>query len=983
MELIHLLETHYGLTFTEFGSRYRCNEHDGLIVFKDSSKAYDYSLNFTTKNDLNQIFDVSDIQRKLVYLYANITDSVTHFQPKAPKYIKEVAKSVINPTIPIIPKWLKKDVGFNFDVVSFLQNKIGGQYLDSTIVNPIIDKHIKATFAPCQRYGLIRYQYNTQAEYIKLKAINTTPQNKYKKYYQEGNFKNYIFGDFNHNPKDEAVFLCGGEDDTLALLAHGFNAVCGSSETSNINHIISKAKRLNKRIICAYDNDITGQTQAQKLKEQYNIKTLEFGIYKNYCKDICDVVGFLANENLATAKQRFTYWIKYNSLELSTIDHHPKQYKNRTAFAKSTRFINVKQYASEAIEELKSLIHFTGQYKALNAPAGTGKTYAMQMLMNDNFLKIIGCKKVVFSVPTTTIAAQTKKDIDKHLGINTPIISSDDKNTFEDKQNAKDAKFVVSVYDSTIDNKINDLKDAFLIIDEAHFLVSEQYRLKALIMLQSKAKECRKVLFLSATHSLNYLRLRNVDTLTIKPQVKNKLRLYVYTYSDSSKAEIVNLAELIAKDYDSTMFVLNDKNYLKSSYFRDNVFNADDKKSEQYKTLINDGIAPPFFAATELLKAGASIKSEVQSIILANVKDTSDIIQFCNRPRLQPDGTNETIDVHLIVKAEKTPHTPNLSYLWKLVSDSKDELKMYVEDDTQTHEENKLFLSSEAESKIKILNVLAYYKSAIKLSTKRLIDTIIKIDDRFELVELEDMDGDSDRAQQIKEDAKELKSKQDASFIKLQELANKSTNHANKILLSLCTDGSQIDKLIKANHLNTTSICTFDTKENLEAFRQQHKECFEHSRKMQERLDIALEFTKLNMDKTNLAQKILTSNPTELNRYKKLLKYKENEQRYKAKDNRLNQQNTALYEAQKQAIKTLKRYKTDKRPITKERLEKIIVQGIKSECKKKGFTSFTGYKKKDAIDFLHTFFDAELIRERKGKNWKVSYLIKKYKVTGL
>jgi len=676
MELVHLLKTHYGLNFAEYVKHYKCKEHDGLIVFKDTNKAFDFSLNFTKLYNLNQIFDARDIIKLQEYSSTNIGELANSY-----KYLHKVTKNKQQKTQSKypkkpqkLPKWLKKDVGFNACIVSFMQKKIGGNYLDSTIINPILDKYIVATFKPCKD-GYIRLQYKTPKHCIKLKSINAEKENKY---YQKGSFKDYIFGDFNNNSDDDIVFLCGGEDDTLAMLAHGFNAVCGYSEIANIDHIISEAKKLNKRIICAYDNDDTGKEQARKIKEQYKIQTFNFGIYRDYVNDICDLVDFLANNYLATAKQRFIYLVKYNTLELRTLDHHPPTAKIRTSYPIQTKQISVKQYASEAIEEIKSFIHYTGQYKALNAPAGTGKTYAIQNLMNDDFLKIIGCKKVVFAVPTTTIAAQTKKDIDKYLKINTPILSSDDKNTFEDKQNAKDAKFVVSVYDSTTERKINDLQDAFLIIDEAHFLISEQYRLNALVMLQGKAKQCRKVLFLSATHNLNYLRLMRVDVLTINPKRKNKLRLHVLTYSDSNKADIVHYAEIISKKYDSTMFVLNDKNYLKSSHFRDNVISAEDKQSERYKQLVNNGIAPEKFGCTELLKAGASIKSEVQSIILSNVKDTSDIIQFCNRPRMQPNGINSVIDVYLIVKIEKTPHKPNLGVLWQLLRDSNNELKIYT-----------------------------------------------------------------------------------------------------------------------------------------------------------------------------------------------------------------------------------------------------------------------------------------------------------------
>ncbi len=95
-----------------------------------------------------------------------------------------------------------------------------------------------------------------QNELIKLYRPFTS---QYRFIYGGKASENYCFGLEQLPPKGDILFITGGEKDVLSLSAHGFNAICFNSETSNIPEgIIKTLAFMFKHIVILYDMDSTG-----------------------------------------------------------------------------------------------------------------------------------------------------------------------------------------------------------------------------------------------------------------------------------------------------------------------------------------------------------------------------------------------------------------------------------------------------------------------------------------------------------------------------------------------------------------------------------------------------------------------------------------------------------------------------------------------------------------------------------------------------
>lgn len=86
---------------------------------------------------------------------------------------------------------------------------------------------------------------------------------------------NYCFGLEQLPAKGDTIYITGGEKDVMSLAAHGFNAICFNSETSNIpKDIIHKLSYRFKHIVLLYDADKTGQESSLKHQQQF----VEYGV---------------------------------------------------------------------------------------------------------------------------------------------------------------------------------------------------------------------------------------------------------------------------------------------------------------------------------------------------------------------------------------------------------------------------------------------------------------------------------------------------------------------------------------------------------------------------------------------------------------------------------------------------------------------------------------------------------------------------------
>ncbi|MBL6452675.1 MAG: AAA family ATPase [Porphyromonas sp.] len=103
----------------------------------------------------------------------------------------------------------------------------------------------------------------------------------------------YCFGLDQLPAKGDVIFITGGEKDVLSLSAHGFNAICFNSETSQIPKKIVEGLTLRfKHVVLLYDVDETGirEVARQKLElQEYKIYSLRLPLVgSKYEKDISD-----------------------------------------------------------------------------------------------------------------------------------------------------------------------------------------------------------------------------------------------------------------------------------------------------------------------------------------------------------------------------------------------------------------------------------------------------------------------------------------------------------------------------------------------------------------------------------------------------------------------------------------------------------------------------------------------------------------------
>ena len=111
----------------------------------------------------------------------------------------------------------------------------------------------------------------------------------------------YIFGMEQLPPRDNIVFITGGEKDVMSLAAHGFNAITFNSETAKVpKTILESLKRRFKHIVLLYDMDETGV----KYSRDIQMANAELGLLRmelplSGAKDSKDVSDFFAGGGTA------------------------------------------------------------------------------------------------------------------------------------------------------------------------------------------------------------------------------------------------------------------------------------------------------------------------------------------------------------------------------------------------------------------------------------------------------------------------------------------------------------------------------------------------------------------------------------------------------------------------------------------------------------------------------------------------------------
>ena len=122
------------------------------------------------------------------------------------------------------------------------------------------------------------------------------PFSKPRFLYASSSGSDYIFGMEQLPPRDNIVFITGGEKDVMSLAAHGFNAITFNSETARVpKTILESLKRRFKHIVLLYDMDETGVKHSREIQmANAELGLLRMELPLSGAKDSKDVSDFFA-----------------------------------------------------------------------------------------------------------------------------------------------------------------------------------------------------------------------------------------------------------------------------------------------------------------------------------------------------------------------------------------------------------------------------------------------------------------------------------------------------------------------------------------------------------------------------------------------------------------------------------------------------------------------------------------------------------------
>ena len=144
------------------------------------------------------------------------------------------------------------------------------------------------------------------------------PFSKPRFLYASSSGSDYIFGMEQLPPRDNIVFITGGEKDVMSLAAHGFNAITFNSETARVpKTILESLKRRFKHIVLLYDMDETGVKYSREVQmTNADLGLLRMELPLSGAKDSKDVSDFFAGGGTAE---------EINSLFMSIIKEKHEQ----------------------------------------------------------------------------------------------------------------------------------------------------------------------------------------------------------------------------------------------------------------------------------------------------------------------------------------------------------------------------------------------------------------------------------------------------------------------------------------------------------------------------------------------------------------------------------------------------------------------------------------------------------------------------------
>lgn len=347
-------------------------------------------------------------------------------------------------------------------------------------------------------------------------------------------------------------------------------------------------------------------------------------VYKFMCSALRS--GFGMNEILDFVNLNYV---------VNPFDAH-RQVKNAinflSNFSNSTKnTISVKNQEEFKIEYAKILNSFqnsTNEKIAISAPTGLGKTFGI----------VNNLKRFILAVPTIAIAKQT--------GESYKIGAICGKNNKEDLDEISfwqsgEVEGIVCTYDQLYRF---DLTSATLVIDEAHELINGiVYRPKSVLSVTNAAKKAQKIIYISATLPVEYLKLIDVPILNFSfvGQKEREVKHYFYNGDVS-----LLIQEIKGKHVGKTVLIfLNNKTKIELNCDDSTVgiFNYEGlETSVEYNELIkNSKLISDFTIVTSKINAGVNISMPDKDIVCCYIGDkanqtgifSNELCQFFGRIR--------------------------------------------------------------------------------------------------------------------------------------------------------------------------------------------------------------------------------------------------------------------------------------------------------------------------------------------------------------
>lgn len=303
-------------------------------------------------------------------------------------------------------------------------------------------------------------------------------------------------------------------------------------------------------------------------------------------------------------------------------------------------------YVSEKTPQIIDVL--TDQDKViLKSLTGSGKTWFVLDLIKRG--TIAGCNKVIFAVPTNTLAQQVASDYRINFGVTIPIVN-ENFTWYDDSINA-----YIATYDSVQKLK-HLLPEALLIVDEAHLLFDAGgYRLEACNDVYYFLGKAARSLIISATpyklDGWHYLDCKHED-----PDKAQKLIVSPIKYNGKAiDLPIPPAAEglvLIRVNDTASLEALKTKIGDAAAIISSKYGTKYKEDCPVYNSLINTGKVPPgikYILTTSLLDTGVSIRQQVDQIILFSPLTVNEVLQFGARAR-KLKGVNHSVKVTVYIK---------------------------------------------------------------------------------------------------------------------------------------------------------------------------------------------------------------------------------------------------------------------------------------------------------------------------------------------